>query len=279
MLLVAAIAFGNVVLQLPLGLLSDRVDRRRLLLVCTAIGFTGAAILPLLASNLVLAVLLLFIWGGFIAGFYTIGLTHLGSRFRGADLASANAAFVMMYSVGSVIGPAAIGTGLDLWPPHGFAYVIAVFFVVYAGRGRGPDGVGPEIGIRLYQRQEIMTRNDFDAYCASLRATTHVIQWGNASVWKVGGKIFAICAAPRDDGQIGLASNAQSFPTHYCANKSASSPPPILPVPIGYSLFRTQRCPMTISGSIWPMRILLSPASFPRLSAPNSALIKNTKNG
>lgn len=39
-----------------------------------------------------------------------------------------------------------------------------------------------------------MTRNDFDAFCRALPATTHVIQWGNASVWKVGGKIFAICS-------------------------------------------------------------------------------------
>ncbi|MHA1564958.1 MAG: MmcQ/YjbR family DNA-binding protein [Alphaproteobacteria bacterium] len=39
-----------------------------------------------------------------------------------------------------------------------------------------------------------MTRTDFDAYCKSLKATTHVVQWGNASVWKIGGKIFAICS-------------------------------------------------------------------------------------
>jgi predicted DNA-binding protein (MmcQ/YjbR family) len=39
-----------------------------------------------------------------------------------------------------------------------------------------------------------MTREEFDAYCASLKATTHVVQWGGASVWKVGGKIFAICS-------------------------------------------------------------------------------------
>ncbi len=37
-----------------------------------------------------------------------------------------------------------------------------------------------------------MTRDEFDEYCGSLKATTNVIQWGNASVWKVGGKIFAI---------------------------------------------------------------------------------------
>ena len=40
-----------------------------------------------------------------------------------------------------------------------------------------------------------MTRDEFDVYCATLKATTHVIQWGGASVWKVGGKIFAICSS------------------------------------------------------------------------------------
>ncbi len=39
-----------------------------------------------------------------------------------------------------------------------------------------------------------MDRADFDEFCGSLKATTHVVQWGNASVWKVGGKIFAICS-------------------------------------------------------------------------------------
>lgn len=39
-----------------------------------------------------------------------------------------------------------------------------------------------------------MTREEFDAYCGSLQATTNVIQWGGSSVWKVGGKIFAIAS-------------------------------------------------------------------------------------
>lgn len=39
-----------------------------------------------------------------------------------------------------------------------------------------------------------MNRAAFDIFCAALPATTHVVQWGNASVWKVGGKIFAICS-------------------------------------------------------------------------------------
>ncbi|MBN8939744.1 MAG: MmcQ/YjbR family DNA-binding protein [Rhizobiales bacterium] len=37
-----------------------------------------------------------------------------------------------------------------------------------------------------------MTREDFDLLCGSLPATTRVIQWGGAHVWKVGGKVFAL---------------------------------------------------------------------------------------
>ena len=37
-----------------------------------------------------------------------------------------------------------------------------------------------------------MTEDDFNAFCRSLPATTHVVQWGGADVWKVGDKVFAI---------------------------------------------------------------------------------------
>ena len=37
-----------------------------------------------------------------------------------------------------------------------------------------------------------MTREGYDAFCASLPHATHVVQWGDASVWKIGGKVFAI---------------------------------------------------------------------------------------
>ena len=37
-----------------------------------------------------------------------------------------------------------------------------------------------------------MTPDDYNCFCASLPSTTHVVQWGGADVWKVGGKVFAI---------------------------------------------------------------------------------------
>ena len=37
-----------------------------------------------------------------------------------------------------------------------------------------------------------MNYRQFNDFCRSLPATTHVVQWGGAHVWKVGGKVFAI---------------------------------------------------------------------------------------
>ena len=39
-----------------------------------------------------------------------------------------------------------------------------------------------------------MTPEDFNAFCAALPATTHVVQWEGADVWKVGGRMFAVGA-------------------------------------------------------------------------------------
>lgn len=37
-----------------------------------------------------------------------------------------------------------------------------------------------------------MTYEEFNQFCGSFTATSHVVQWGDAHVWKVGGKVFAI---------------------------------------------------------------------------------------
>ena len=38
-----------------------------------------------------------------------------------------------------------------------------------------------------------MTRDEYNAFCATLPHTNHVVQWGNADVWKVDTKVFAVC--------------------------------------------------------------------------------------
>lgn len=43
-----------------------------------------------------------------------------------------------------------------------------------------------------------MTLEDYQAFCGSLQATSHVVQWGGSHVWKVGGKVFAVGGWAKD---------------------------------------------------------------------------------
>lgn len=131
-LLLTVLALGNVVLQIPLGVLSDNMrDRRPLLFICAGIGALGMAILPYAMPYLPLLVAGIFIWGGVTAGMYTVGLAHLGARLSGADLAQANAAFILCYAIGMVVGPQMVGIVMDLHSPHGFAWAMSGLFVAY----------------------------------------------------------------------------------------------------------------------------------------------------
>ena len=38
-----------------------------------------------------------------------------------------------------------------------------------------------------------MRREEIEAFALGLPATTKVVQWGGSDVYKVGGKVFAIC--------------------------------------------------------------------------------------
>ncbi len=76
----------------------------------------GALALPLGAGSTPLLWAILLVWGGIAGTFYTVGLAHLGARFEGAALAGANAAFLVLYNVGLVLGPPVVGGGMD--PPR-----------------------------------------------------------------------------------------------------------------------------------------------------------------
>lgn len=131
--LVSLIALGNVLFQIPFGWLADRLDRRAVLLAASLGGAAGSALIPAASGSPVMLGCLLVVWGGLAGTLYTVGLAALGSRAPASDLAGANAAFVMLYNAGLILGPPLIGGGLDLAPPHGFAWALLVLFLACAG--------------------------------------------------------------------------------------------------------------------------------------------------
>jgi len=130
--LLTASGLGNALIQLPLGWLADHVDRRRLLVGAGLIATLAALLAPLVIADSVLRWPLMFAWGGAAVALYTVGLILLGQRFKGAELASANAAFILMYNLGFLIGPPLAGYAMQLWPPHGFIAAIAGLTLLHA---------------------------------------------------------------------------------------------------------------------------------------------------
>ncbi len=125
LLLVAVFMVGNVVLQVPIGLLADRHGRRRLLALCALASCIGPLLLPRFLGTPLLLWPLLFIWGGTLYAFYSQGVALLGEAFAVEDLPSANTLFVMVYCLGGVIGPGAGGLVMDLWPLRGLPLMLS----------------------------------------------------------------------------------------------------------------------------------------------------------
>jgi predicted MFS family arabinose efflux permease len=123
--LVTAIGVGSFLLQYPLGFLADRVDIHRIFLGSVALMLLGALALPLSSGDGPLLWALAFLWGGVGGGLYTLAMVHIGRSFRGATLVRATSLLVVIYTVGSAVGPLLGGLALDLSPRYGLPLLFA----------------------------------------------------------------------------------------------------------------------------------------------------------
>ncbi|MGC4012768.1 MAG: MFS transporter [Pseudomonas sp.] len=119
------ILMGDMLFQMPLGWLSDRLDRSSLHLLCGVGAMLIGLALPWLISQPSLLWPALMVLGAVAGGVYTLALVLIGQRFRGRDLVTANAAAGMLWGVGSLLGPLLSGSLMDLGP-HGVPVALAL---------------------------------------------------------------------------------------------------------------------------------------------------------
>ena len=124
----SAVYFGAIMLQVPIGWLSDRASRPAALLLCGAVGLAGAIALVGMPALSPALFGLLFVWGGVASGIYPVALSMAGDRFRGGELVSVNAAMIMAYGLGGLAGPAMGGVAMDLDDRQGLPWLFAGLF-------------------------------------------------------------------------------------------------------------------------------------------------------
>jgi MFS family permease len=125
-LALAVMIIGNVVFQIPIGWLADRISRRFLMNIMAITTMIGSLLLSLLIGESMLLWPMLFVWGAVAFGIYTIALVELGDRFSGALLLAGNGAFAMMWGIGGILGPPVAGAAMDLIGPEGLPIILGL---------------------------------------------------------------------------------------------------------------------------------------------------------
>jgi MFS family permease len=137
LVLVTIFLAGNVLLQLPIGRLGDRLGRQRVLALCAGVCVIGPIVLSAVLGTPWLAWPLLLLWGGTMYGFYTQGIALLGESYPRDELADANTVFVVVYCAGGIVGPTLGGLAMDCWTPNGLLVFLSVApLLLAAGRLR-----------------------------------------------------------------------------------------------------------------------------------------------
>ena len=128
---IAWLGSGELALPLFVGWFADKVDKRKLMIFIALVTIIALSIMPFVFAAPLMRLATLFILGGAIMSFYSLGLTMLGQKFKGSLLASANASFIFFLCLGEIIGPPVIGTAMDLFGTYAFGWSMALFTLVY----------------------------------------------------------------------------------------------------------------------------------------------------
>ena len=98
-------SLGTMALQLPLGWISDHLDRRRALLVSSTLGAVAAGGLSLVQSGGLYAMAMAFMFGGFAIPIYSLAVAAFNDQVSTEEMVEAAGALYVFYGIGSVMGP------------------------------------------------------------------------------------------------------------------------------------------------------------------------------
>ena len=117
---------GCVVLQWPVGHLSDRYDRR-LILTLTTFAAAGVAIAGASPPSLsfVEQLALIGLFGGLSLPLYSVCIAHANDFLEPHEMVAASGGLVLASGIGAVIGPLAIALAMKSFGNTGFFWFLA----------------------------------------------------------------------------------------------------------------------------------------------------------
>jgi MFS family permease len=131
-LFVAVIYMGGLILQYPIGLLSDRMDRRVLIGILSVAGTLAAVIGAVGSTSFPLILISGFLIGGISNPLYGLLLAHANDFLDRSDMAAASGGLLFINGVGAIFGPIVTGWLMETAGPGGYFVLIAVLMALLA---------------------------------------------------------------------------------------------------------------------------------------------------
>lgn len=130
-LLMSMTILGGAVLQWPIGLFSDKHDRRLVLLWVVSIGAVlGAAMTPLTSGPLLLG--MMFLWGGLAFSIYSIAVAQMVDQLHPDEILSGSSGLLLANGFGAAFGPVVAGGLMSVFGPKALPIFFAVTLALLA---------------------------------------------------------------------------------------------------------------------------------------------------
>lgn len=122
--------FGAV-FQWPVGYLSDRIDRRVILVGITLIA-SGLSIFIVISSylSLIIFFILLAFYSGMSLPMYSLAIAHINDFLESDEIVSASATFGILVGIGAILGPIITSFFMNIIGPDGFFIYLFIFHLM-----------------------------------------------------------------------------------------------------------------------------------------------------
>lgn len=136
---------GGALIQYPLGHLSDRWDRRRVLLLTSVGAMASALAIAFLAgTDPLFNFVAVFIFGSFAMPMFSLSAAHANDRAEPSEFVLVNAALMLFYSIGAIAGPFTASYVMQFFGPNwlfffnALVYAVLIAVILYRMQVRGP---------------------------------------------------------------------------------------------------------------------------------------------
>lgn len=129
---IATMFIGPMVMQYPIGWLSDRMDRRQLIFAMGIIGGVAASIGYVGGTSFTLLLGVVFILGGTANPLYSLLIAYLNDYLQPEDMAAASGGLIFVNGMGAIFGPVVTGWVMGTMGLSAYWLVLAILMLVMA---------------------------------------------------------------------------------------------------------------------------------------------------